>query len=381
MNDEGWLMTQPKGNKDRPPYRLIFPNEVAKHNTEDDLWVTIDGIVYDLTEFTVMHPGGIASIVVNAGRDVTDLFNSIHGAEAKQWMRRFSIGILAEEGEGEGKAIMGISRPVKWALQPRKWIDVELVSRVPISPDSYRFKFELCNKSKKLGLPIGQHVLLEGHIGGGHLVIRPYTPVVPISDDDDQGIVEMVIKIYRAGANPIFNHGGVLTQYLEKIDIGTKLHMKGPEGYIHYHGRGIIAINEHPLRVRRISMIAGGSGITPMYQLIKAILNDKGDQTELMLLYANHTVEDILLKVELDQTAAKSKGQFKVWYAVSVVPKGLSEWKFSVGRITLDMMKEHLFPPANGSIVLLCGPPAMVTHTALPSLEKLGYQDEQVFEF
>ena len=43
-------------------------------------------------------------------------------------------------------------------------------------------------------------------------------------------------------------------------------------------------------------MIAGGSGITPMLQVIAAVLDDPDDDTELALLYANHTEGDILVR-------------------------------------------------------------------------------------
>lgn len=34
-------------------------------------------------------------------------------------------------------------------------------------------------------------------------------------------------------------------------------------------------------------MIAGGTGITPMLQLVRQVLKDKSDKTELSLLFAN----------------------------------------------------------------------------------------------
>jgi len=378
----GWLAKQlfptRPSIKSKPPYRLISEAEVAKHNKEDDPWIIVDGVVYDLSEFTGMHPGGVASIVINAGEDNTALFNSIHGEDAKKWLQHFSIGLVAEKGDG--KTIPGISRPSKWALQPQKWIDVTLKSRDPVNHNTYRFKFELCDRSKKLGLPIGQHVLLEAHIGGGNLVVRPYTPVSPIMESEDEGILEFVIKIYRAGANPHFQHGGLLTQYLEKIDIGTKLRVKGPEGHIRHQSKGVLTIHGHPLHVKKISMIAGGSGITPMYQLIKAILSDPKEKTKMSLLFANKSLEDTLLREEFDKMAAEHDN-FKVWYTISKPPEN-SEWKYSTGRINLNMMKEHLYPPeGQRNVALVCGPPAMVTHGVLPFLEKWGYQDEAVFEF
>lgn len=40
-------------------------------------------------------------------------------------------------------------------------------------------------------------------------------------------------------------------------------------------------------------MIAGGTGITPMYQIIKASVQDPLDKTQLRLIYANVNQDDI----------------------------------------------------------------------------------------
>ena len=48
-------------------------------------------------------------------------------------------------------------------------------------------------------------------------------------------------------------------------------------------------------------MIAGGTGITPMYQVAKALLQDHEEYTTINLIYANVTEEDILLRKELDE--------------------------------------------------------------------------------
>lgn len=63
---------------------------------------------------------------------------------------------------------------------------------------------------------------------------------------------------------------------------------------------------------KHISMIAGGTGITPMYQVIKAVLKQADDDTQLSLLYANQSPDDILLFEELQEMAKDAR--FKVWY-------------------------------------------------------------------
>ena len=51
------------------------PEEVAKHCWEGDLWMVIDGDVYDLSKFGSLHPGGLPPLLdpTVAGKDATEL--------------------------------------------------------------------------------------------------------------------------------------------------------------------------------------------------------------------------------------------------------------------------------------------------------------------
>lgn len=66
-----------------------------------------------------------------------------------------------------------------------------LIQKDIISHDTRKFRFGLPTPNHVLGLPIGQHVHLTAKIGE-EVVIRSYTPV---SSDDDQGYVDLVIKV------------------------------------------------------------------------------------------------------------------------------------------------------------------------------------------
>jgi L-lactate dehydrogenase (cytochrome) len=48
------------------------------HNTEEDIWLAIEGVVYDFTEFAHEHPAGFASIFDLAGTDGTEAFSAVH---------------------------------------------------------------------------------------------------------------------------------------------------------------------------------------------------------------------------------------------------------------------------------------------------------------
>ncbi|KAJ4250907.1 hypothetical protein NW762_011557 [Fusarium torreyae] len=56
--------------------------EVQKHTSADDCWVVINGLVYDMTDFLQLHPGGANAILAKAGRDVSRLFTSLHAPTA-----------------------------------------------------------------------------------------------------------------------------------------------------------------------------------------------------------------------------------------------------------------------------------------------------------
>ena len=122
-------------------------------------------------------------------------------------------------------------------------------------------------------IPSGQHIYLSARINNS-LVVRPYTPT---TSDENLGHMDLVVKIYPANVHPKFPEGGKMTQYLESLNIGDSIDVRGPSGNIIYRGKGAFDIKEDKkgpakeTRVKRVSMIAGGTGITPMLQLVRAV--------------------------------------------------------------------------------------------------------------
>ncbi|KAH8259786.1 hypothetical protein KR026_010257, partial [Drosophila bipectinata] len=287
-----------------------------------------------------------------------------------------------------------------------------LVEKEVLSHDTRRFRFGLPSKQHVLGLPVGQHIHLIATIDN-ELVIRPYTP---ISSDEDVGYVDLVVKVYFKDQHPKFPAGGKMTQHLEKMELGDKISFRGPSGRLQYLGNGTFSIKklrkDPPKNVtaKRVNMIAGGTGITPMLQLVREVLkrSDK-DKTELALLFANQSEKDILLRGELDELAEKHPDQFKVWYTVDKAAEGIYyvkylvsapsphaalkrmprgtgnarfiAWSYNTGHVNDDMMQRHLFAPDPETLCLLCGPPPMVNYTCIPGLERLGHRSEQRFSY
>ena len=58
--------------------KLISKEELAKHNSAEDCWVSIGNQVYDLTDFLEEHPSGPQPILDLAGKDGTEEFDAVH---------------------------------------------------------------------------------------------------------------------------------------------------------------------------------------------------------------------------------------------------------------------------------------------------------------
>ena len=148
---------------------------------------------------------------------------------------------------------------------------------------------------------------------------------------------------------------------------GEYLAVKGPKGRFKYQ----------PGQVRAFGMLAGGSGITPMFQVARAILENPKDKTQVHLIYGNVTYEDILLKEELDSMVKNYPGRFKAYHVLNQPPEG---WTGGVGFVTKEMIMTHCPAPASDIQILRCGPPpmnkAMANH-----LDELGYTKEMQFQF
>ncbi|OLN85688.1 NADH-cytochrome b5 reductase 1-like protein 2 [Colletotrichum chlorophyti] len=239
-------------------------------------------------------------------------------------------------------------------LNQRGWLDpvnyhpLPLAEKLLIAPNVYRLVFELPTPTTVLGLPIGQHVAIKAEIDGKS-VSRSYTPT---SNNSDLGRLELVIRCYP---------DGLLTgKYLANLEIGDEVQFRGPKGAMRYQRN----------MVKKIGMLAGGTGITPMYQLIRAICEDDRDTTEISLIYANRSEADILLRDELEAFARRYPKNFKLHHLVDSPPEN---WAYGVGYVTREMMAERFPAPGPDSRIMLCGPPGMV-NAAKKSLESLGFE-------
>ena len=162
-------------------------------------------------------------------------------------------------------------------------------------------------------------------------------------------------------------------------------------------------------------MVAGGTGITPMLQLLRAMLAEKGSDVKVSLLVANRSPEDILCADELQQLSKHPN--VDVAYTVDRVPDSCNnthhttttppqdcplvvspqprlpltplhaytdqgEWQGLLGYITPHMLARTMPPPASpgGTLLLACGPPVMLSRAVAPAVRALGYAGHEYFQ-
>lgn len=89
--------------------------------------------------------------------------------------------------------------------------------------------------------------------------------------------------------------------------------------------------------------MSGGTGITPMLQLIRQVTRDPKDETKLSLLFANQTEEDILLRDELEEAVKSHPDRIKVWYTVDRPTDGKLLHLNYVPYFTLLSERTHRF--------------------------------------
>ncbi|KAI7902544.1 acyl-CoA dehydrogenase/oxidase [Cokeromyces recurvatus] len=81
-----------------PEIKIFSRNEVAKHNTEDDCWIIIDGAVYNVSTFAQLHPGGSQILIELGGKDVTEDFYALHRQDVLiKYAPRLKIGVIENE--------------------------------------------------------------------------------------------------------------------------------------------------------------------------------------------------------------------------------------------------------------------------------------------
>ncbi|KAG5439317.1 hypothetical protein PCK2_000853 [Pneumocystis canis] len=220
-----------------------------------------------------------------------------------------------------------------------------------LSPSVCLYELEFDRPSKLFRNQPIQSVLLKN---SDMQIQRYYTPI-SLSPSK----VVLLVKCYE---------GGEVSRWIHRKRVGDRIELRGP--FLEW------AWDDH--RWKRILFIAGGTGIAPAYQLLSYIFRDSNQQIpEFHLMYANRSLNEILLKEELDRFQEKYPKKIKITYFLDTPPENSRSDEYFVRRISLHDVNEA-FPlwthTELDTIVLVCGTDGFVSYMAGPHCVLHGEQ-------
>lgn len=265
-------------------------------------------------------------------------------------------------------------------LNPKQWKRGILSAKTDVSWDTKIFTFKLSFPEQKLGLPTGQHLMLRlTDPVTREVIIRSYTP---ISEQDDEGKLDILIKVYFDTAD---RPGGKMTQALHHLPIGHFIDIKGPTGHFEYKGLGRSLIHGDERRIKKFIMICGGSGVTPIFQVLRAVVREAGMDASCVVLNGNRLEEDILCRQDLDDYAERFVDKCQIIHTLS---NGGDTWKGLRGRVGKELLHKHaakdvIFKDGvedGQAMVLICGPSPM-EQSAKTELLAMGWSEHDMLFF
>lgn len=150
------------------------------------------------------------------------------------------------------------------------------------------------------------------------LLDKSYSPISPPWKPHS---FDLLVKSYP------LREGGGLGQLLCSMNIGETTEIKfKPQRY--FWGKTYTAnCWDH------ILLIAGGTGVAPLFQMVSAVLGTPEDRTRMSVVTCNRTANNILLGSELDALAAKHPERLEHYPILSQPPP---DWIGGVGHVTVQ---------------------------------------------
>jgi ring-1,2-phenylacetyl-CoA epoxidase subunit PaaE len=237
----------------------------------------------------------------------------------------------------------------------------------PETADAVSVTFEVPESLKEqFQYTQGQYLTLRFDIKGDS-VRRAYSMC---SSPLEEGLTVTVKRVKK----------GLVSNYInDKLKPGDVVDVMEPDG------RFFSVLD--PEQRKTYYLIAAGSGITPLYSILKTIL-EKEPKSTVFLLYGNRDEDSIIFKKGLDELATRYQGQLEIEYLLSrpkrqkkgLFSKGVVTWEGQIGRIDAACLDRFLEEkPARSSEVeyFICGPGGMI-EGAEKALKEKGLPEDHI---
>eukprot|EP01062_Namystynia_karyoxenos_P051708 TRINITY_DN40753_c0_g1_i1.p1 TRINITY_DN40753_c0_g1~~TRINITY_DN40753_c0_g1_i1.p1 ORF type:complete len:376 (+),score=106.62 TRINITY_DN40753_c0_g1_i1:148-1128(+) len=228
-----------------------------------------------------------------------------------------------------------------------KWKAFVLEEKLPVNHNTTKFVFRFDDPTEQYALPACS--TLEVGLPKGPAVTRLYTPVTP---NGSVGRFELLIK---------FCPDGKLTPRLFALKEGDIVLARAQPLQMRYR----------PNQYQHIGLIAAGTGVTPMLQMMREALSDAGDSTRFTLLFCNSRLCDVLLKTELGALEREHQDRLRVVHTLILPPLG---WTGEAGYVSAALVCRHMPPPSPSNLICVCGPDRLMESVTGASPRMLAAQ-------
>ncbi|AEI51383.1 sterol desaturase family protein [Runella slithyformis] len=161
--------------------------------------------------------------------------------------------------------------------------------------------------------------------------------------------------------------GGKVTNYLAgNLKVGDTLEVTAPSGQFY--------LNPEPSHQKHYVMIAGGSGITPIYSMIGTILRFE-PKSKITLLYASRNSNSIIFKKNFNNWLKEFSTQLEIKHFLSEEENPGGAVKGYITRISVEELVNRY--GKNKLEFYLCGP-EVLTNKLIDDLVYIGVPNEQI---
>ena len=264
---------------------------------------------------------------------------------------------------GDRAATILQKKPV--ALSFTEWTTVvlrEVRHGETFGQGSVVLRFNLPGAIQNSGLMLGQFVAIQGDWDGQQL-IGYYSP---ITLPDDQGVIGILARSDK----------GSLKEWISALRPGDAVQMKGCGGLTIERVPALRQFRYDKQPLKKIAMIAGGTGVAPMIQIIRAALKKPYVDffEKISLIYAAEELGELTYRSVMEKYEKESFGRFSCTYVLNHPPPG---WTGGVGFVDRDVLQEAVPPPSNQLLIAICGPPVM-QKAVVSTLLALGHSSRMV---
>lgn len=155
-----------------------------------------------------------------------------------------------------------------------------------------------------------------------------------------------------------------LLDHLQKDEILTALPASGR-----------FTIDTHPDLKRQVFFISAGSGITPVFSLLRKIIK-KEPLTQITLIYQNRDEHSAIFGKLLHELEKKHRDQLK-WINLLSRPEKHPHASHRLTNSLLEKLVNTHLLPGREVLFYLCGPPAFM-RMAWFTIKQMGFTDDQI---